>query len=118
MAARGGERQPFYVTHRLINLADEMWSQFDGWCASRGVDPMELRMDRMVSLIYHWATKDAQDQASIDKWRSKLWVPPPHMKDKELPTESPWSAEAQMSAFGAFKVEYSGQQAVTPTTGG
>lgn len=35
---------------------------FDGWCASRGVDPLELPYDRFLNLIYHFAVRNASKE--------------------------------------------------------
>lgn len=54
----------------------------------------------MLNLIYYWATRNAQDEATLAKFDRKLWMPP---KGEEAPAESPWSAANETSAFKALK---------------
>lgn len=61
---------------------------------------MELSIDRMLNLIYFWATRNAQDEQALAKFDRKLWMPP---KGEEAPAESPWSAANETSAFKALK---------------
>ena len=61
---------------------------------------MELPIDRMLNLIYFWATRNAQDEQALAKFDRKLWMPP---KGEEAPAESPWSAANETSAFKALK---------------
>lgn len=103
MAARGERGEPYYVTDRLIAVADNDWMSFDGWCAARSIDPLMLPLDRFVNLIYHWAT-DGADPDEVEKWRVKLWIPPKG-HTAPLPPESPWSPESEMSALAEFRAE-------------
>lgn len=87
------------MTTRLIAIASHNWRSFDGWCASRNVDPLELPLDRFLNTVYYWATRNG-DEDSIKKFDRKLWIPE---KGKEIPRESPWSAENETNAFKALK---------------
>lgn len=78
---------------------------FDGWAASRGVDPFELPFARFLNLVYYWATKDAPDQQALDKFNRKLWMP---VKGKEIPKESPWSAENETASLLQFNAQVTG----------
>lgn len=76
------------------------WTAFDGWAVTLGFDPLSLPADRLLSVIYHWATKDG-DQQGIARFDSRLYMPP---KGVEA-TVGPWTAEAETSAFAAFKAQ-------------
>jgi hypothetical protein len=45
-----------------------VWPSFDGWCASRNVDHLELPWDRWLNLVYYFATRNAskEDKDSFD----------------------------------------------------
>lgn len=91
------------MTHRLLAMASGQWDTFDGWTAAQGVDPLALPFDRLLSLIYFWATKDG-DPEQVERFYIRLWRPPPG----ETPTKGPWTAEAEMDAFRAFKAQVTG----------
>jgi len=88
------------VTFRLLHLASENWPTLEGWATSRNTDIMDLPIDRMLNLIYFWATRNAPDEQALAKFDRKLWMPP---KGEEPPAESPWSAANETSAFKALK---------------
>lgn len=92
------------MTQRLVGFASQNWPRFDGWAASRNIDPLGLPIDRMLSMVYFWATQFA-DEKETRKFDARLWIPP---KDEEIPAQSPWSAENERSAFSAFSREISG----------
>lgn len=88
------------MTFRLLHLASENWPTLEGWATSRNTDITALPIDRMLNLIYFWATRNAQDEQTLAKFDRKLWMPP---KGEEAPVESPWSAANETSAFKALK---------------
>src|SRR5688572_3398233 len=47
---------------------DSVWPHFDGWCASRNVEPMELPWDRWLNLVYYFATRNmsSDDKKEFD----------------------------------------------------
>src|SRR3546814_12916525 len=92
LAPEAGHGPPYYVTFRLLHLASENWPTLEGWATSRSTDIAELPIDRMLNLIYYWATRNAQDEAALAKFDRKLWMPP---KGEEAPAESPWSAQTE-----------------------
>ena len=87
------------MTARLVAIARHHWAVLDGWAASRLVDPLVMPPDRMLSLVYYWATRNATEQADIDKFNRHLWLPP---KGVVPPPHSPWSAESERAAFGSL----------------
>lgn len=100
MAPAAGSGPPYYVTFRLLHLASENWPTLEGWATSRNTDLMDLPVDRLLNLVYFWATRNAPDEQTLAKFDRKLWMPP---KGEEAPAESPWSAANETSAFKALK---------------
>ena len=45
-----------------------MWPTFDGWCASRNLDPLDLPWDRWLNLVYYFATRNmsTEDKTEFD----------------------------------------------------
>lgn len=70
----------------------------DGEAAGRGIDLLDLPIDRFLNRVYHFATKGG-DPTSIQRFDNRLWMPPPGV----VATRGPWSVEAETSAFKAFK---------------
>jgi len=91
------------VTLRLFASAKQYWPTFDGWAASRGIDPMDLPVDRFLNLVYHFLTRNGT-QEEIDKVDRTLWMPPKGV----AVSRGPWSKEAEAKAFDAFAAEFSG----------
>jgi len=52
-----------------MGLACEKWHEFDGWCASRNVEPMDLYPARFVNLVEHWGKRglDKEGLAKFDE---------------------------------------------------
>jgi hypothetical protein len=93
------------VTSRLLSLAKQNWAAFDGEWASQNLDPLDLPIDRFLSLVYWWMVRNAEDEKAIKSFDTRLWRPPPG----EAPAEgSPWTPEAETSAFRAFSAEFRG----------
>lgn len=67
---------------------------------AHGIPPLgSLPLDRFCNLVYYWFTRNA-DSKDLAKFRNRLWVPPVG----QVPTaRSPWSPQAESSAFGALK---------------
>lgn len=94
------------MTVRLLILARENWAAFDGEWASRPMDPLDLPIDRFLSLIYWWMIRNAEDEKSIQSFNARLWRPPPGV----LPAAgSPWTAEAETAAFRSFAAQTKGK---------
>lgn len=60
----------------------------------------ELPLSRFGSFIFWYLTKDAQE-ADIEKFKQKLWRPPPGEVIKD--ENHPWSARSEMKALGGLK---------------
>lgn len=48
----------------LIEIALTNWTSFDGWCLSRGVDPLELPSRRFINSIWNWLTESMDDETT------------------------------------------------------
>jgi hypothetical protein len=83
------------VTQRLIRLAASEWATFDGWLASKNIDPMLIGLDRLLNTIYYWATRGATEEADRRKFDASLWMPP---KGVEA-TSGPWSPAAEQQSL-------------------
>lgn len=86
---------------RLAGIAQDNWRSVDGFAASQNMpDLREMPLDRFCSFIYWWATRNAEKEADIRKFEAQLWRPPVGVVPD---AGSPWSAEAETSAFAALK---------------
>jgi len=86
---------------RLLDIAKATWQRFDGWAVERGVDPMALPFDRFLNFIHHYAT-DGGDEAEIDQFETRLYMPPPSQKRKPVRDYSKWSKANEEAAFGGL----------------
>ena len=94
------------MTHRLLHLAEERWADIDGYGVGHGFDPYDLPLSRLCNFVWWWVTNGAQPK-DVDKFKIKLWRPP---AGEDVHDErSPWSAEAEMSAFSALKAALGGK---------
>lgn len=78
----------------MIASARRDWARFDGKCASRGVDPLELPLDRLCNLVWHWITEHRKPD-EVDRIEADLWRPPPGTEA----SSGAWSASEELSAF-------------------
>jgi hypothetical protein len=44
----------------LIEIALTNWSSYDGWCLSKGIDPLELPSRRFVNSVWNWLTEEME----------------------------------------------------------
>lgn len=71
MGHRGSSGKRHYVAAIYLEVwatSDLVWPIFDGWCASRNVDHLELPWDRWLNLVYYFATRNAstEDKEKFD----------------------------------------------------
>ena len=47
---------------------DSVWPIFDGWCAARNVESLDLPWDRWLNLVYYFATRNmsSEDKKELD----------------------------------------------------
>lgn len=85
---------------RLAGLALAHWADLDGYAVSRNMPPLAtLPLDRFNNFVWWFLTREG-DPKEIEKFRLRLWRPPPG----RAPTQdSPWSAENETKAFAGLK---------------
>lgn len=86
------------MTLRLAVSLSHYWPRIDGQAALSGVDLLDLPLDRLVSAVYHWLTREA-DEDALKKFDLKLWQPIPGQDISEGDDLGPWSSEGETSAF-------------------
>ena len=59
----------------------------------------KLPLPRFLNFVHWWATRNIEDQAELDRFEQKLWMPPAGVEV----SKGPWSAAAETAAFGAAK---------------
>lgn len=79
-------------------MALSNWADFDGWCAARNVDSLDLYPDRFVNLVYHWLRIGA-DEKRRDQIDRELEQPPAGETRAAHLDQGAWSADAEMAAF-------------------
>lgn len=52
-------------------LACDKWHDFDGWCAAKNVDPMDLNAARFVNLVEYWA-KRGLDKEGLQRFEDAM----------------------------------------------
>ena len=56
-----------------------------------------MPLDRFCNLVWHWATRNMQEQREVENLRQKIWMPPTGV----VAEKGPWSREEEMAAFAA-----------------
>jgi hypothetical protein len=81
----------------------EHWTVFDGWAGTKGVDPMQMPVDRFLNLVYFYATENAEEQDKI-KFDMRLNMPDAKARQTgRAATEgSMWSKEKEEAALADF----------------
>lgn len=95
MAAVEGVGPPYHVAARLIGVAVRDWHRFDGWCASRNVDPLTLPLDRLCNLVWYRLSEHRKPD-EVERLEAELHRP----HDGDDGDVGPWSADAELAAFG------------------
>jgi hypothetical protein len=73
---------------------------------AHGVDLRVLPLDRFCNFVW-WAVTHEGAENEVQRFRARLWMPPPGTV--VIPAKSPWSAENEMSAFGALRAQLGGK---------
>jgi len=50
------------ILFRVIT-EENPWFEFDGWCASKGVDPMVLSWHRFLNLVYYYLVRNRDEKS-------------------------------------------------------
>lgn len=95
MAHQTGVGTPYLAAARLLSASVGEWGSFDGWAASRGVDPVDLPLDRYCNLVYFWLTQNAppEKREEVDEMLYR------DAEGKPSEDSGPWAAEAELAAF-------------------
>ena len=80
------------------------WEPLEGWMAERGVEPLDLSIHSLLSLVRHW-TRKVMDEKELNQFDAWLSEPPPGpaAEDPDLFDEGVWSAEAEMDLFRSLQ---------------
>ena len=78
---------PFTARVRLLGYAARYWEAFDGELAARGVDPWDLRFDRLLRAVYAFILRESRGGAlggvgldeAIQRLEAELATPIPGM---------------------------------------
>lgn len=83
---------------RLVEVAIRGWQMLDGQGARRGVDLLELTLERFCSSVYSWRVENA-DQKDRDEFHRWLEAPPPSvlLTDDEEPDD--WRVQEEAESF-------------------
>lgn len=82
-----------------MNIAITHWAVFDGWCASRNVDSLELPIDRFCNLVYYWVTRNMKedDRDGFDRRLSRPVAGTGAQGIREA--SGAWSRESELAQF-------------------
>ena len=58
--------KPYTVAARLCLIASDHWPEIDGEAAFKGVNLLELRLDRFCNAIYWWTVQRVEDREQFD----------------------------------------------------
>ncbi len=84
-------------------MAEDNWQALDGYAVSQGMAELgKLPLSRFLNFVHWWATRNIEDQAGLDAFEQKLWMPPAGVEV----TRGPWSAAAESAAFAAAKAAF------------
>jgi hypothetical protein len=91
------------VTQRLAGIAAKRWGELDGYAVAHRLGYLgDLTVPRFGSFVWWFLTRDGSAE-DIEKFRVRLWRPPPRV----VPTaESPWSAANETAAFAGLKAAF------------
>lgn len=107
------------MIYRYGQIARQNWQDLDGYAVGHNMpDLRKLPLDRFCNWLWWMMTKNAKNEQEREKLRAKLWRPPPDLKGTApIDKRSPWSAENEMKAFAAFKMQTTGKASVPKPPG-
>lgn len=79
-------------------MVQNYWADFDGWCASRNVEPLTLSVDRFCNLAQHWWTRNMSGE-DREKFLANLSAPPGGSPEQQVRSSGVWSREAELAEF-------------------
>lgn len=92
----------FYAAHRLAAQIYGNWQLYDGWCASKGVDPLHVPISRVLSAAYAWRLSLCQEKSDIGKLDASIYQPPPPMTVSGKPRDAVpagWNDDVEEASF-------------------
>lgn len=80
--------------------------EFDGFCASIGVDPLELPIRRFVSLIFYLNVRYMKERDRV-RFEADLFKPPPGLKPEKVKAVAVkgFDPDSELGAFKAFAAQ-------------
>lgn len=90
--------RPWWEVCRLAAVAVELWNGFDGWCAERPLDPLQLTLRRFCNAFHRYALSLFPEADAREQWQAWLTGPPgaAALEDREE-----WADDAMGDAFAA-----------------
>lgn len=70
----------------------------------------DMDLGRLCNFVYWYLTRDA-DKEGLDKFNSKLWMPPVGVEVTD--NRSPWAPENEMAALANLKAALGGTDTVS-----
>lgn len=67
-------RPPYAYVERLLAIAERRWREIDGESARKGIDLLDLRLDRYVNALFTWALERVAAE-NVEKWLMDLDAP-------------------------------------------
>lgn len=92
----------FHAGRRLAAMAYGNWLVFDGWCWTRGVDPLREPIGRVLAAVYHWRRSLCTKESEVSRVESEVWAPPPAVTASGRsrdPVPPGWSDELESQGF-------------------
>lgn len=83
----------------------------DGFAVAHSMSPIpDLPLGRACNFVYWYLTREA-DKDGLEKFRARLWQPPPgYVAD----ARSPWSPENEAKAFSSVRAALGLRPSPTP----
>lgn len=92
----------FWAATRLAAMAYSNWMVFDGWCWTRGVDPLAQPIPRVLAAVYTWRRSLCTKESQVAAVDAEVWADPPPTTASGAPREivlPAWSDEREAATF-------------------
>lgn len=80
-------------------VAVSNWPIFDGWCAARNVDPLDLDPARFCNLVYFWITRTMNEEAKAAFDAALEGPVKGDQASDQIRAVGRWSREAELEQF-------------------
>lgn len=94
----------FHAGQRLLASAYANWMAFDGWCWTRGQDPLAQPIGRVAAAVYAWRRSLCAKDADLVKLDQEIWAPPPGLTVTGQPRDAApdgWDDDTEADLFAA-----------------